>query len=788
MTIKAVRILGLVMLAAMGLFVATRLEVSTEITRFLPPSEDEELASLLEKLLNSELNRRIVLSISAPDLDTAVTASSEMVDLLQDCDEIASLQTGPTETFESVVHDMFYPRRFFFLSDRPEEELYDLFSDAGLAEAAQRLRRELVRPMSPLIRQWAPTDPFLAFMGILERLKAMRPDGLTVRDGQLVSSVESRAFIFITSTASPFDTRRGGVLLGEIDSAFSTVNDRYDSLLLEQSSIHRFALSSERSMRNDLTRISVFSMVCVTLLVVMVFGSIRYLLLGLVPLAAGLLSAMTFGTLVFGDIHGLTLAFGASLIGVCIDYPIHLFNHHTLNPVKGGAEASLRRIWTGLLLGAGTTVIGFSGFAWASYPGLREFAVFAAVGVVAALVATRLFLPPLMPTQPRTTALQRWLSQWLGRLIDKGSRAKWVLAAPAIALAVVIPFGLNALEWNDNFQAMNALDPEILEEDQRVRAAVSSDEASQLVVALGANEEEALEGSDEAYRLLVEARGDGLVEDFRSVNDVIWSASLQRRNRRIVDEHPDLAQRMLAALDAAGFDPIAFEGFADELSLHAQPLTFADIEDSPLGLMLSPFRVELEDEVAFLAFVRGVSDPQEFAARFTDQDKVFYLDQRVILSSLGTGIRSRTVELICIGLLVVFLTVLLRYRRLRPTLAAFLPALLAAGATMALFGAIGVQVNLMHAVCLLLVLSIGIDYGVFLAEGRGDGEMTSATMLSITMACLSTVASFGVLALSDNPALRAIGATVGIGVILSLILSPIGLLLSQSALKSEGEP
>ncbi len=42
-------------------------------------------------------------------------------------------------------------------------------------------------------------------------------------------------------------------------------------------------------------------------------------------------------------------------------------------------------------------------------------------------------------------------------------------------------------------------------------------------------------------------------------------------------------------------------------------------------------------------------------------------------------------------------------------------------------------------VALLLVLSMGVDYGVFLAESRADPEGLAATVLSVLVACLSTV-------------------------------------------------
>ena len=106
-----------------------------------------------------------------------------------------------------------------------------------------------------------------------------------------------------------------------------------------------------------------------------------------------------------------------------------------------------------------------------------------------------------------------------------------------------------------------------------------------------------------------------------------------------------------------------------------------------------------------------------------------------------------------------------------------MPALLAGGAALGVIAAMGTPLNLLHVVSLLLVLSMGVDYGVFLAESHGEPKEEAATLLSLVIACLSTVCAFGLLGMSDNPALQAIGHTTGLGVCFSLVLAPTTLVL-----------
>jgi predicted exporter len=141
----------------------------------------------------------------------------------------------------------------------------------------------------------------------------------------------------------------------------------------------------------------------------------------------------------------------------------------------------------------------------------------------------------------------------------------------------------------------------------------------------------------------------------------------------------------------------------------------------------------------------------------------------------------------------VLLVLALRYRKPRPTLAAFLPALLACGVTVGALGLLGEPVSLVHVLTLLLVVSMGVDYGVFMVESRMSGsdatqnatnmdagEDPAHTLVALFIACTSTVCSFGALALSSQPLLHAMGLTAAIGVLASLVLAPISLQLVRA--------
>ena len=73
---------------------------------------------------------------------------------------------------------------------------------------------------------------------------------------------------------------------------------------------------------------------------------------------------------------------------------------------------------------------------------------------------------------------------------------------------------------------------------------------------------------------------------------------------------------------------------------------------------------------------------------------------------------------------------------------------------------------------MILVLGIGIDYTLFFAEQKGPSH---ATLLAITLSAITTLLSFGLLALSETPAIRTFGLTVLTGIATAWLLAPLAM-------------
>ncbi len=788
-------LVGALLLAALGAYVAARFEVTNDIGEFLPDAGDRELSSLSRQIAESELSRTMVLVLNGdaaivPEASRAFEAALRAEPRV--ADGLAFLEGGPAEGVERALWELYEPRRLSFLAEDAAGARARL-TDEALTEAAAHLKEELGGPMSLLTARVAPRDPLLVLPSLFRRLERSRGSDLTIADGRFVTSDGRGAVLFLGTRATAFDAAAQAPLLEGVQKAFAKVDARYGGrLTLDQSGLNRFATRAATAIEGDIQRVSVLSVVLLGALLLVLFRSVRVVALASIPVGAGVLAGAATALFFFGRLHGITVAFGASLLGVSIDYVIHLYCHHVALGREKSVRATVAMLVRPLATGAATTLVGFLALLASSLAGLREVACFASAGIVAASVTTLVMIPPLLPADPRPSRPFEALLSWLGRalaVLRRHRRVLWIL--PAIVVVFVAALAPR-VRFNDDFASLGKLDPELLAEDARVRERVTRFEQMRFVVALGDSEDAALAANERVARHLGAATGAGELAAFRSLAALLPSATTQAAVADAALSDPTLASRVGSIFGAAGFAPGAFAPFDESLrGPRPAPLRYEDLMGSPLASLARPFRVELGDRVGFVTFLHGVADADALGARLAGDPEIVFLRQADLFGQAHRAYQERAVKHLALGVLGVLLLLALRYRDLRRTAAAFLPPVLAVGATIAALALTGRGLDLVTLTAMLFVIAMGEDYSVFLIDaGDEPGSLHLETSLaSVLLACVTTLIGFGLLALSEHPVLSSLGITATVGILASFLLAPTTLyLLAPEPASAEPAP
>jgi predicted exporter len=629
-----------------------------------------------------------------------------------------------------------------------------------------------------LVRRTAPRDPLGGTWQLLEALRAAQGGGVIHSDGVLFTPDRMHAFAFVETRSSPFDS--------DAQRAFRAVLEGWMARAappparLETAGAAQFAIASEAQIKRDVNRIGLVSTVGILAIFFVLFGSLRMILLGFVPMLFGSAIAVLACEAMFGEIHGITIAFGTSLLGVGLDYVEHYYAHFVLTPAVPAA-ATMRHVAPSLVFGALTTILGFVGIGASGLMGLRQMAAFSIIAIVASMAATCWIVPAWMPARyrpPRSLGLvNRAVLAVMVRVTRRTWGRHWRRVALGLAVAATAASALTA-GFSDHVNMLVSDAGPHIAQDRAVRARLGPD-ASCFAVVTAADDDALLAAVGRASAELARARAAGALASFAPLADLAPSPGEQRarlaaaraavpRIRQILEQLDFVPDQFQPFWDALAASPSVPPSPAAPASPAAPLLTLADLRRSPLGPLVAawaPPAAPGAPAVALIPLV-GASD---LAALQSLVPSAAIIAPADTIADAFRSVRIRTVIASCIGAIAIFALLLARYRSARKAMVALAPGLLACVATVGTLVLGGVALTILHVMSLLLVVSMGVDFGIFLVDTTETLEEAARTMVSILTASITTILSFGLLGLSDSPGLAALGVTVTLGVTFSLV-------------------
>ena len=733
---------GLLLVCALLLafLLSTGAALDTRITTLLPDTRQGALLEQAEQHLTQAFEDRFVLLVRGE------SPARLVADLKAYLKESASVTTFDDDTLQQPGSAL-SAYRYRLLS--PSLAAAD--SDAWV----QRGLRQLFTPGSDVDPR---KDPF----GLFDAWRDQRLAGPLRLIGGLPAVSDEHAPWFIVSgqlTASPYDM----AMQQRLVAALAHFTDDYpEAELLRSGLVFHASAGAEQAKRETLI-IGIGSLLGIALLLWITFRRAAILASLLLPVACGLLLALPLTWLFFGTLNLLTLAFGASLIGIAIDYALHFQCARQLAP-----EQPLARLWPGLLLGLVSSLIAYLVQLATPLPGLRQMATFVALGLVGAWLTVRLWLPWLTPRPHAATAR---IATRLNRLrLPPRATKYWGLLALLSALAVVII--ATRLSADDDLRQLNPSPAELITEQQRVQTLLDSPTASRYLLVTAAHEGELLERLEALDADLADLKVQGHLTHYRHLAQSVPSPASQNANLERVRQAYNNALPQLIA--KAGLPPSLLK--AAQRSLESVPLlTITTWLSTPEGqadtmLWLGAVAADGDGEHAGMAALVTLGDADSTAQQVLSQlaapAHVLYQDRVATLSNHLSQLRDQIA--LCLAIAVAGLALIFGIRYRGRAWRVLLPPLGALLVTVALLSAFNIGLTLFHLLGLLLVLGIGLDAGIFSTEHPDS----SAAWLAISLSCTSSLLAFGLLAFSATPALHFLGLTCLIGLASAWALVP----------------
>lgn len=755
--------------------------LQTNLLALLPATEADPVAEQAVDTLASALGDRTVFLVTSNDDAHAKAAAKQLGASLQKSGAFGSV-TAELPPFDlSQIAALYMPYRFGLLAPADRTALANGAAGSTLRDTlAQRiyspLRGGLTTPLAD--------DPF----GWLEHWLGGLPlatSNLELEDNMLVSHHGAATSVLIVATlpGSAYETKTQHAVLAALAESESALKQSFPDVSVARTGAVFYTEAARSASEHEVHLIGIASLCGIALLMMWVFRSPRLLLLGFVSTALGIVCALAVTMLIFGKLHLLTLVFGASLIGEAVDYSIQYFVVYLGAQRDWDARRGARAVRPALSVALATSLLGYAILTWVPFPALKQIACFAIAGITTAFASVLWLLPALLTRAPERSPQRvfagaaRVLAVWHRTI---GGKRAWFVAALLLLLAIP---GWLRLSSDDDIHLLIQRDPVLVAQEDKVRAAVGVDNSAQFFVVRGETPELVLQRAEALGTKLDALNGTAnKVGSYQSVAQFVPSAKQQNEDRALLAQHVFGDRAALrATLLQAGFKDEVADAWLAAYAKPQAPLTVdtwlaapwsqpykhlwlgeVDASTKAYAAVVIPQGVTPRNEPALIALAQGLPG-------------VVFVDKAASVSKLFGAYRVDSGWWLGGALATVLVLLMLRYR-MRGGIAVALPVLLAVGVTLAVFGYVHVPLNLFNWLALMLVLGVGANYAVFLREGclRADADL-GAVWTGVLLSAATTLLSFGMLGMSAMPALKSFGATLALGIAVSVLLAPIGM-------------
>jgi predicted exporter len=783
--------------AASAFFVAG-LHIDTDMAAFLPGSASVAQRVLIDQFRDGIVSRLVLVAIEGVPSEQSAAISKRLARMLRGNQDFVSVENGEQGSFERDG-DFLWSNRYL-LSDRIEAAL---FTRTVLRTALEHDLAALGSAAGFLLKRTLAADPTGEMLHLIEQQRGGGA-GPARADGVWVSPDGDRALMLVRLRQAGSDIDGAQQALAVIHSAFDVAaGGQGQAARLVVTGPPVFAVEARDRIKSDATRLSVLASLLVAGALLAVYRSPRVLALAFVPVVTGALIGIAAVGAVFRTVHGITLGFGATLIGEAVDYAVYLF---TQTAPDSPIERTLNRIWPTLRLGVLTSICGFSAMLLSSFEGFAQLGLFTITGLVVAVCVTRWVLPALIPAdftgvrQSRT--MMRIATVAMGR-----RRLRAAVAVLAAAAAASLVTGTGTF-WADDLASLSPVPPAEQRLDQSLRRDMQAPDATYLIVVRRSDQEAALETVERLGARLVpllppgtgssETGGgpgqlppQGALTGFDTPSRYLPSKTVQRARQSALPDPAVLQVELDAALEGLPFQTGFFGPFIAAVGKARSDalISPADLDGTSLSLKLDSLLLHRADGWVAMISLRGVTAPDVIARAIAGEPDAVLVDLKAESDRLLGVYLREGVSLASLGAAAIFLLLAVTLRSFRRLLAVTAPLAAAVVVTLAVLRLDGHALSIFNLFGVLLVVAIGSNYCLFLDRQRTDPDGTPRVFASLLLANGCTVAGFGVLALSRTPVLHDLGMPVAIGTFLSLIfatiiLSPVPVLQSTNARSS----
>lgn len=766
---------SLIAITAALIYSVLMLRGNEDISEFLPLSDDDRNA--LSVYQNISGANRVVILFDGTDADSLVEAIDQFEEEVHAHDSLgycAELTTQFDLEGISQLTEFVYEHAPYFLTEQDYARMDSLLSDPAYpATQLARTRDQLMLPSGGMLMEVVQHDPLALFAPVATELRSTHPQmAFELYDGHIFTPDMTRAIAFLTSPFGNSETSHNKQIIEILDRAIQTVQKEYPTVQAHLTGGPIIAVGNAERIKQDSILAIGLSALLIVLLLVFSFQSVRNILLILLSISWGWLFALGMMAVFRDGISIIVLGISSVILGIAINYPLHLIAHTQHQP---DMKQAIREIAMPLIVGNITTIGAFMALVPLEAKALRDLGLFASLLLAGTIIFVLFYLPPMVRIQ---SAPRGRVSGLLSSLSNFQPERHSSIVIVSLLLTVVLGVMSFGVRFDSNISNINYMTDQQRADLEyfshlmaRDTSGVQQSMTSVYLLSEGKDMDEALEANFQKHDSVARLVQSGLVSSHRSISRfVVPKSEQQRRLQRwnsFVDSHSDVLQTIPQWGVEAGFTPAAFAPFMDLLSqsheFQAQDMDYF----SPLTSTLFTNNFTTFNGKSYVVETMDVDH------RHVEQVEALMPQSFDVVTMNSAMARTLSDNFNYIGWacsLIVFLFLWLSFRRIELAIISFLPMAVSWLWILGLMSLFNIQFNIVNIILATFIFGQGDDYTIFITEGcqyeyTHNRPILASHKSSILQSALIMFIGIGTLITAQHPAMRSLAEVTIVGML-----------------------
>ncbi|WBV54902.1 MMPL family transporter [Chryseobacterium daecheongense] len=767
-------------IALVCLFFASKINFEEDINQIIPKSEKSDLTAKILKQLN--FSDKIIVIIenksSEDNFQLSETANTFLEKISPLEKYIGAIQGKVNDSEISETFDFVNQNLPLFLDENDYKEINRKIQKDSIAKQVENNYISLASPTSLVTKEFIKKDPLgITFLGI-KKLNALNVSkDFKLEDNFIVTKNGKNLLLFIDPKNKSNDTKNNEFFVDQLNKIKDDLNNEFKG----KTEISYFgspviAVANAEQIKKDIQNTVMISMTVLLILLIYYFRNFFTPIIVFLPTVFSVLLALLILYFIKDKISAISLSVGAILIGITIDYALHILTHYKHN---NNIEELYKEITQPIILSSATTAVSFLCLVFVRSEALKDLGLFASIIVMLSSISALIIVPQLYnPKEKGEKASTNFIDRIGFYPYEKNKPL--IIGCSLVIIACL--FGFRHVGFNEDIGDLNYIPNDLKISEAKLQKLSDITSKSIYTISYGNSEEEALTRNTQLNHFLEKEKKEGKILSYNSLGNVVLSEKDQQKKienwKKFWNDQKknQTVSELVSNGNKFGFNSSAFKQFTELLNKNYSTRSIEDYEKIK-ALQVSEFlsnekgfhtisNIIKVDETKRDAFIRDVEKKQDVLAIDRQQMNENFL-----------GLLKRDFNtLINYSLLAIILTIIVFFRNFELTVLTMFPIVLTGVVTAGILYFLGLELNIFSTVVCTLIFGVGDDFSIFLTKAMQKEHTTGKNELptyriSIILAVFTTILSIGSLIFAKHPALHSLALVALIGMFSVIIIT-----------------